>query len=124
MATTRPHLNPTRWPSQPRYIPLDELLKMPRVRILRVLLHFDWTSCEDINLALDNLEEREANTYSACLGRMVREGFVEKKVVWRRRLSRATRRNDWNWSRYRITAAGRKHLDDLLGRAQVNEVAR
>lgn len=118
-------MNPraNKWKNPNRYLPLDELLAMPRVRILRTLTHFDWASGEDINVALDNLDERSANAHSMCLGRMVREGLVERRGLWGRSGSRRESRGGLNpaYTRYRITDAGRRELRDLLAHAHVNE---
>lgn len=101
--------NPSRFSNDQRYLPLDELLEMPRVRILRALRRFDWVSVEDINLALDNLDDRAANAHTKCVERLVREGHLEKRGT------------NWSNNRYRITDRGKQHLKDLLARGEVNE---
>lgn len=105
MKVAKPHLNPTRWTRSARYMPLDELLEMPRVRILRTLQRFDWATCEDVRLALGiDADERDANTFSTMITRLAREGYLERD-------------NAQFPPRYRINECGREHLRDLLARA-------
>lgn len=35
------------------YVPVDEILRQPRTRILRRLQHFDWVTADDLFFALD-----------------------------------------------------------------------
>lgn len=90
-------------PSEPRrYIPLDERLSRPRVRVLRALLHFDWVLVLDLAIALDiplggNRQTPERMSFDTALARCVRRGEVERQG----------RKNE---SHYRITATGRRLL--------------
>lgn len=93
-----------------RYYPLDELLEMPRVRVLRAMRHFDWASAEDLRVALDIPADRRAwNTLAKQLQRLTVEGALERTGP------HAT------LFQYRITELGKRQLRGLLARGIVND---
>lgn len=94
--------------SKSRYLPLDELLELPRVRVLRALRRFDEVSVPDLNEALG------AGTRAA------------KDAAWRALtdlLARAlvAERNDRGVRMLRITDAGRDELAAILAKGEINE---
>jgi hypothetical protein len=92
---------------------------MPRTRILRTLSRFDSASCEDINLALDNLEKTAANaTRSVSSAWSSRVSSSASSVDTAQTVGARTTRA---FTRYRITKAGRDQLRELIARAEVNE---
>lgn len=91
-----------------KYLALDELLEIPRVRILRALRHFDWASGEDIRVALD-LDGPTAISFNTSLSRLHREHRLDRVGT-----------SSQNF-RYRINDAGRAQLKSLLGRAEIGE---
>ncbi len=61
------------------YIPLDEWLDRPRVRMLRAMRFFDWVTAEDLFLALDVAEDKkERDNYSNALRRARQAGDIER----------------------------------------------
>lgn len=92
-----------------RYVPIDELLERPRVRILRALRRFDWITAIDLADVLDLPTEKGArDSFASMLGRLVRIGQVERRGV---------RPFD-----YRITKEGRADLEAVLaGERQLRE---
>lgn len=94
-----------------RYYPIDELLEMPVVRILRTLRRFDRASIDDLRVAM-NVEDdlRAANRTSAAMTRLVREGCVERS-------------GPHNFYSYRITDKGRRELEGLLARGSANGIS-
>ena len=92
-----------------RYLPVDELLDLPRVRVLRVLRHFDWATSTDLCVALGELNVAGKALIHNALSTHVEEGNVE-------RLSHCVPYS------YRITAAGRAELAQILSKGDVNEV--
>lgn len=91
-----------------RYLALDELLEIPRVRILRALRHFDWASSEDIRIALD-IDAQTALAFNTNMSRLVKERRIDRVGT-----------SQLNY-RYRINDAGRAQLKQLLGRAEIRE---
>lgn len=94
-----------RYKSNRRYLPVDEMLELPRVRLLRAMRHFDWVTMPSILEAIS--EPGDSMLYSAMV-RLVRERHVDKRA-------------DVYPALYRITKAGREHLESLLARGQVDE---
>jgi len=86
------------------YAPIDETLERMRVRLLRTLRHFDWTSSDELVVAMGIDEPSERKGYRRALAYSVRRGFVE-----------CDRRNDEPW-RYRLTPAGRASYAAALER--------
>lgn len=80
------------------YTPIDELLELPKVRLLRGLRRHDWVDFGDLLVAL---EVTYSDTYAKAVSRLVDDGHV----------ARAAR--CWGTS-YRITPEGRAHLEQLL----------
>jgi DNA-binding transcriptional ArsR family regulator len=95
----------------PRYLPLDELLEEPRVRVLRLLRHFDSASLPEL---LDAAREPATwnsppyQAFSRALLRHVEAGHVERFGQQQR-------------YRYRVTASGRRELARLLAKGEVTE---
>lgn len=97
-----------RYESTKRYLPLDELLDLPRVRVLRVLRRFDWATQADICGALDEYTNAAWQALNSAIRRHVASGSVE-------RLSGVVP------YQYRITSAGRAELARMLARSEINE---
>jgi DNA-binding MarR family transcriptional regulator len=91
-----------------RYLPLDELLEMPRVRVLRALRRFDWMSVREMLDALNEHEPRVNIALWRALAVLVDAGHAEKAPNGRGHI-------------YRITAGGRRELERLLDRAVISE---
>lgn len=92
-----------------RYLPLDELLATARVRVLRALRHFDWATSTDLCVALGELNVAGKAIVHNALSTHVEEGNVE-------RLPHCVPYS------YRITAAGRAELAQILSKGEVNEI--
>jgi hypothetical protein len=84
-----------------RYLPLDELLEQPRVRILRALRHFDATTLPEL---LETLNEPEYHPYWHAMERLLRDGHVI-------RVGRL----------HAITASGRELYEQLMGRTLIDD---
>jgi hypothetical protein len=84
-----------------RYLPLDELLEQPRVRILRVLRHFDAVTLLEL---LETLNEPEYHPYWHAMERLLRDGHVI-------RVGRL----------HAITASGRELYEQLMGRTLIDD---
>lgn len=97
-----------RYASADRYLPIDELLEQPRVRVLRVLRHFDWLSLTDI---LGVLNEPDYGPFWHAIDRLVKDGHVD-------------RRADRVPHLFSITSSGRELYDALLRRTLVDEQER
>jgi hypothetical protein len=100
-----------RYAATTRYLPLDEMLDLPRVRVLRVLKHFDWATMRQICDWLNEGTLAAWQSLNAALLRHNNEGHVERAGVP-------------GAFTYRITEAGRAHLAQLLARGEVNEGSR
>ena len=79
------------------YVPLDEVLAKPRIRILRQLRHHDWTIAVELLDLIGTTSASERNRYACVLGSAVVAGLVE-------------RRDRFGTFEYRITQAGRAAL--------------
>lgn len=91
------------------YKPIDVVLAKPRVRLLRALRFFDWTSNEQLFDALgvplfDEDDRTERDAYAAALSRLVR---VEMLVERREQLTKRRERNGLRAYEYRLTDTGR-----------------
>ncbi len=96
-----------------KYVPLDALLEMPRVRLLRMLSRTDeWLGAVEIAEHLDVGDLAERRVLSQCVSRGAADGLLEVRVG-----------SGWSWigspRQYRITEAGRAELVLLLARANV-----
>ena len=85
-------------------MPVDETLGRMRVRVLRALRHFDWTSTDELVSAIGIEEQAERASYRRSMADSVRRGLVE-----------CDRRERETW-RYRITPAGRESYAAALQR--------
>ena len=93
-----------------RYYPLDELLDIPRVRILRALTHFDWTSSTDLQIALDIEDSKRAwDAFARNLSNLSNQGVID-------RAGRGTTHL------YRINDSGRAQLKRLLARGTLADI--
>jgi hypothetical protein len=93
-----------------RYVPLDEWLERPRIKLLRALRWMDWTTSGAAYLAIgvpdfDRSENRDRDRYVSALSHLVRAGQVERRrVSWQGLRARASEYE------YRITDRGRAEL--------------
>ena len=86
------------------YVPLDEILGMPRVRVLRALRHFEWVTLEELFLSMGLLSNssHEWRNLVASLCRAYKAGQVKRR-------GKAN-----GHCHYRITAVGRAELKRRL----------
>ena len=96
------------------YVPLDLLLEMPRVRLLRLLARIDeWLGAIEISEMLDVGDETDRRALSQAISRGARDGLLEFREIGA----------GWSWigspRQYRISDRGRAELELLLGRANV-----
>lgn len=85
------------------YIPIDETLSMPIVRVLRTLRHFEWVTSGELLYVLGvNERGREHNALHRALSRACVSGYIE------------TRGPSRNYREYRITSKGRAELKRRL----------
>jgi hypothetical protein len=95
----------------PRYLPLDELLDSPRVRVLRLLRHFESATLTDLLVAGSEPIEGNSPVYQAFARALLKHsvtGCVERMGIPGR-------------YRYRITPAGRLELRNTLAKAEITE---
>lgn len=94
------------------YYPFDEMLHVPRFRILRALTHFDLASADDLSIALD-LEDgkRAANALHTTLTRMHKERLLDRDGAP-------------HYYRYRINTRGRRQLKKLIRRGAIATLKR
>jgi len=76
--------------------------------VLRALRRFDWAAALEIRVALGG---DESPAIGASLGKLRAAGLVERRRVVEKRDPRG---RPLCVSEYRITAAGRAHLDEAL----------
>lgn len=58
-------------PVKRRYWPYDELISIPRVRVMRALRRFEWATSEDLTIALDlTSDDKLANNHVVALSRI------------------------------------------------------
>lgn len=89
------------------YIPVDVVIDLTRVRVLRAGVRLDWFSASELNEALGYFDNREKNNLTQMLGRLTRAGRFE------RRDSQAIHNSGSQWE-YCITQAGRDELAAVL----------
>jgi len=88
------------------YTPLDEILELPAVRILRALRWFGWVEADELLLvagAPEHWEDRQA--FHQALSRITRAGHADRwtlALVEGKRIVRT--------QRYQITESGRREL--------------
>ncbi|MGN6107260.1 MAG: hypothetical protein ACTHU0_19285 [Kofleriaceae bacterium] len=96
--------------ANPKYTPIDELLRIPSVRILRALKHQDWITSGDLFELLSvphASEDRHVyGTHSKALSRHVQHGYVESRLGHQSSTGVA----HLTPSEYRITTRGRSWL--------------
>lgn len=100
-----------RFQANHRYLPIDELLELPRVRVLRALKHFDWMSMKQICEWLNEHDSASWQALNSALKRHTESGCVEL-------------RDSTIPRHYRITPKGRAELVQILARGEVNEEKR
>lgn len=92
------------------YVPLDELLASPKVRVLRLLRRHDSASSHEIHEVLE-IQREEIDTYNQVISRLFREGLTA-------RVGKAV-----GSYRYSLTALGRERLARILARADISTFA-
>lgn len=97
------------------YVPFDELLDQPMVRLLRTLRHFGWVTCDDLYEAAGIAEEKRSRSgaYQA-LSRAVRRNEVARKTY-----REMTPNGFITKHYYRITPAGLVRLGTYYARTEV-----
>jgi hypothetical protein len=88
------------------YIPFDELIAMPRIRVLRLMRRFDWFSSIDLFDVL-RVAEHEIANYNKVLSRLVANGHVDRAG------------DGIGCYRYRINDRGVDSLRHWMARAQL-----
>ena len=92
------------------YRPIDEILQIPRVRILRALSRLGWVETADLTVHLEvTYDEHVCGAYVSLVSRMVREGVIDR---------RATTGGRGSNFEHAISAAGRAELAEKLRRAE------
>lgn len=89
-----------------KYAPLDEILQLPAVRILRYLRRCDEVTSADVYVALE-VSEYCVGVYNQALCRLVKEGRVTRRGPGR------------NYFMYSINDVGLAHLERLLRRSEI-----
>jgi hypothetical protein len=95
------------------YRPLDEILAVPRMRLLRGLRWFGWVTSEELMLALDvpdfvrGDDNQERANLTAALHTAVRKGEITAD------------RSEWP-HRYHLAVPGRTAVAETLARYVVN----
>lgn len=97
-----------------KHVPIDELLALPRVRILRRLLRAGWMDSFDLREACE-VGENERNKFSTNLCDAVSYGDIERRDL---RGGEALKIKLGTTRQYRITQAGAAKLAALLASAQ------
>ena len=90
-----------------QYTPIDSILALPTVRVLRAMRFHGWISGGELLDSLTVAPGSERWNYNAVMYRLHRDGMLE-----RRRSAGITASNDRH--EYRITAAGRADLQRRL----------
>lgn len=90
------------------YMPLDEILERPAVRLLRILRWWDDATAGDLFQAID-LPGHLEDSYLHVLRRMSRNGYVTRSGLG---LSHSP-------FHYRISAVGRRYLAAEIDRARI-----
>jgi hypothetical protein len=90
-----------------RYLPLDELLDMPAIRVLRLLRHFESATQRDLLDAGREDNDAARQAFGRALVKHKRNGFV-------------TRTGSIPY-RYAITDAGLSYLRAVLAKGEVGE---
>lgn len=90
-----------------RYRPLDEIIDLTRIRVLRAARMLEWFTTFEINDDLGNHDERARNTTTQMVVRLARQGVLERDV----NAMGDRRGSPW---RYRITEKGRTEVDAVL----------
>lgn len=99
----------SRWKNEP----IDAVLNQAPVRVLRALRWCGWIDVYDFrDVVLDCTHEDNKNAISAALGRLEREGLIEKRPQ-RQRLGYVAVSDRWCYD-LRITPAGRAWLAKKL----------
>lgn len=91
------------------YRPLDEVIDLTRVRVLRALVRLEWVSCSDLIDTLGGVDDTMRNTISQQLTRLAKSGHVEK-----RRIPPLTGSGYGAQWEYQIAQKGRANLDEIM----------
>ena len=63
-----------------KYVPIEQILDVPRIRILRALRWFDWATTETLFDVLDvPTSKAERDRFAVTLSRASRSGDIEKR---------------------------------------------
>jgi len=92
------------------YVPLDELLATPKVRVLRFLRRRDSASSHEMHEGLE-IQDDQIGAYNQVISRLHRDGLTSRtgKAI--------------GSYRYSITALGRERLARMLARSEVTPYA-
>lgn len=93
------------------YVPLDAIVDLARVRVLRLTRRLDWFSSYELNELLGNVDEKQRNTGAQLLGRLTKAGLFERRDGDGRLEGL---RGVGSTLEYRITAAGIAEVDAIL----------
>lgn len=88
------------------YVPLDQVIDLTRVRILRAARDLDWFSTHEINCEMGASDARVRNAVTQMLRRLAKAGVLERRT--------ATDAIGGKYE-YRISESGRAELTDVLG---------
>lgn len=93
------------------YLPLDTVINLTRVRVLRAACALEWFSTYEINRELGVVDVRVRNTVTQMLGRLTKFGALERRVATGGEGMRAP----GGKYEFNITANGRAEIDAVLG---------
>ena len=95
------------------YVPWDETVTHPRVRVLRMIAVHDWFAAHDLTREILGVwDQTERNRHDQQIARMIAAGWL---------VSRKVQLHGFGGTEYAITAAGRAELARMLARAVVPE---
>lgn len=93
------------------YRPLDSIVDLTRIRVLRAARFLDWFSGSELNELLGNVDDTARNTATQMLTRLARAGRFERREA----VGDTGMRAAGSPYEYRITQAGRDELERTIG---------
>jgi hypothetical protein len=93
------------------YVPIDEVVSLPRVRILRAARRLEWFTTDELNKDLGVIDAVPRNTNTKMIGRLVTLGRLQRRIIEARHLDRG----NGSQFEYQIATAGITEIDAILG---------
>ena len=97
------------------YQPLDEVIDLTRVRVLRAARYLEWFATQDLNEQLEVSDETARNSITQAVIRLARAGMLERRLT----SGGAGIRARSSLYEYRITPAGIADLEAVLSGSRV-----